>query len=146
MLLEINGQSLSHCTLSDAVHLLQEPDDLVTLKISKETQLLGQFTIILLLYCNSYTMCVTFIALYCLFSTGPRLSDFNSITYTVELPKDKGNLGISIRGKLPPSFYLVNNHNIILLKYLLVLTITLFQYSYTLTHYVDTHSISICRN
>ena len=91
-MLEINGQSLSNCTLSDAVHLLQEPDDLVTLKISKETQLLGQFLILVIIL-----RCI--VALYCC-STGPRLSDFNSITYTVELPKDKGNLGISIRGKL----------------------------------------------
>eukprot|EP00800_Vazella_pourtalesii_P012329 TRINITY_DN2913_c0_g2_i5.p1 TRINITY_DN2913_c0_g2~~TRINITY_DN2913_c0_g2_i5.p1 ORF type:complete len:867 (-),score=220.48 TRINITY_DN2913_c0_g2_i5:132-2732(-) len=81
VLLEINGQSLSHCTLSDAVHLLQEPDDLVTLKISKETQLLG-----------------------------PRLSDFNSITYTVELPKDKGNLGISIRGTSTAGSSVVVSH------------------------------------
>ena len=41
VLLAINGQSLAGCTLADAVHLLQEPEDIVTLKISKETQLLG---------------------------------------------------------------------------------------------------------
>ncbi|KAI6661174.1 glutamate receptor-interacting protein 1 [Oopsacas minuta] len=69
VLLAINGQSLTNCTLNDAVQLLQETEDVVTLKISKEAQLLG-----------------------------PKLCEFNSITYTVELPKDKGNLGISIRG------------------------------------------------
>ena len=45
VLLAISGQSLVNCTLSDAVHLLQEPEDMVTLKITKETQLLGRYHI-----------------------------------------------------------------------------------------------------
>lgn len=92
------------CSLEDSARILQDTHDIVKLTIQKDEGFAGQSSINSLIRLNMYTVYILSNMFYLLVpsSTTDEPDPSHLITYTVELPKFAGPVGIMVSGSEEP--------------------------------------------
>ncbi|XP_077194845.1 glutamate receptor-interacting protein 1 isoform X5 [Paroedura picta] len=101
-LLAIDNIRLDNCSMEDAVQILQHCEELVKLKIRKDEDNSGCFSVAKILYCTSIDTVNTEALAVATENAQDEQESSGAIIYTVELKRYGGPLGITISGTEEP--------------------------------------------